>query len=296
MFFVTAANRSNNSLDANDSIDCCQRCCNVVFDVLLDHIKVLRDNVEFQSIWIRFLGTLSANAHATNKGQQIHEEMVEMLESLLRLLRLPKMVPQPEPTAGTEASAPASGTTKPPVAVTPVTKPSAPPAPQSSGGGWFSWLVGESAPAPPLESTQSSGGTAASATPSRSVMVIVDEDPQLNDGLLIMSSWKAVTSQYPAFANTMKIKNPKLLSNLVMFMEASQHNTRTRSARATSAEEVKAAPIVANKLEQSVAVSAAQALTVAQTPNSASASSHALMVSTVVGVSTPKSSVKVQTV
>ena len=76
----------------------CQRACGMVFDILVQQMKALRDAEEFNSVWTRFVTVLATNAHTASgpRGQWWHDEMCDMLEALLRLLRLPSAPPAAE--------------------------------------------------------------------------------------------------------------------------------------------------------------------------------------------------------
>ncbi len=226
VLFVTSAGRlgvhsataSAEGLDA--AADCCQRCCNVVFDVLLDAAKQLRGDVEFQSIWIRFVGTLSTNAAAASRAgaalQGLQSEMADMLEALLRLLRLP-------PTAIAEVavaqpSANAHSATVGPVMTTMDVPP------QSSVFSVFGWFAAQPQPAlPSAQSAVAATSPPTGATVSRVSRVVydLDCDPRLHDGALLVSSWRAVHSVFPQLTGALRSKNPKLLAAIVLFVECS---------------------------------------------------------------------------
>eukprot|EP01034_Spumella_vulgaris_P022368 gene22368-28490_t len=264
LHYLTAAGKlgSSHSVDGAhgvDSVDICHRCCNVVFDVILENVKQMRENVEFQSIWIRFISTLATIVGSTNKnalqlsGQQpfFHDEAMGMLEALLRLLNTPAMVLVSDFTPTTpvqiaQASVPtvtSSESKEKQASAVPVVA-----AAPTGYFGVFNWFGTAATPQVAASTTKASVNNTASTEPigvrspppaaasqqqqsTSSPQMVYDMDsPQPHDGALIASSWKTIVSVYPVFAVAMRQKNPKLVASILLYLECAERHLRKKPA------------------------------------------------------------------
>jgi hypothetical protein len=205
---VAATSRLTTSQEYALSADACLRSCNVLFDVFVNQIKLLRTCTEFQNLWLRFTGILATNTCALPRGVHFHEEMLEMIAALMRLLRPPVMPPTP-----VSAAQPAPQQVQQP-------------APESRGAlsFLFSWAsspeptpepvaVAEAEVAPKLEEPEPETETAVS-TPQK-----FSPDDNEDEGNLLMLSWRAMCSLNPALQGNLKLKNPQLVADLTRFAE-----------------------------------------------------------------------------
>jgi hypothetical protein len=220
---------------------------------MLENVRQMRDNVEFQSIWIRFVSTLATNAASTQRNapqmsrQQpfFHDEVMGMLEALLRLLKTPPMVlsrdvpvpPLPpipsarqDITPRSDESRDTSSSSVAPVTVSPAFY------------GVFSWFAAPAAPpnvpvaksvntTEPVSVVRSPAPQAGSQSPAQQTapqMVYDMESTQAHDGALITSSWKTIVSMFPVFAASMRQKNPKLVSSILLYLECAERHLRRK--------------------------------------------------------------------
>lgn len=248
---LAATSNSKKFAMANEDevIECCLRSCNVIFEMMVTHIKQLRKVKDFPSYWLRFISVLATNANLLMKGVAMHEEMLEMIAALLRLLRPPPLPPQ----------APS--------------KPEVSPVPQSKqkGGGIFQFLWGFSndaspSPSPPPPPPPPSGAATAapvipsisngtnngnapsttSTTPTNNTNTPVApsaippphvQSPQngvdMNgeggvtansegDAKLLCLCWKTICSLYPSLPATLRLKYAQLVSDLTRHIEIAE--------------------------------------------------------------------------
>jgi hypothetical protein len=237
-----------------DSVDICHRCCNVVFDVMLENVRQMRENVEFQSIWIRFVSTLATNAALTHKNalqlsrQQpfFHDEVMGMLEALLRLLKTPPMVlssdvpPLPVPLSlipvDVAPKSEAEESREPAASSVTQVVPSA----YYGVFSWFTAAVPQNIPAaksvsvvePAVKAVRSPAPLVGGQSPVQHAMpqMVYDmESGQSHDGALITSSWKTILSMWPLFAASLRQKNPKLVSSILLYLECAERHLRRKT-------------------------------------------------------------------
>lgn len=196
-----------------DAASICQRSCNLLFDLVVQHIKQMRDTDEFLPIWTRFISVLATNAQAAApRGLQWwHDEMCDALEALLRLLRLPSVaVAPPAPTkqavAGENENNANHGNDK------------SGPIVAASGGGFFSWFV-----APLIAATDGPDvtGQALSNTPSTTIseasLDMAAIEP--SDGFLLRLSWSHICSAFPMFPGSLRLRDPPLHARITRALQ-----------------------------------------------------------------------------
>jgi hypothetical protein len=195
-----------------DLVRKCLSSCNIVFEMLVGHIKELRDISDFPSVWLRFTKVLSTNLNSVQRDHPLFDEMLEMIAALLRLLRPPIL-----PTQHAPAIMLAS------------------PQPPSSLGllSFISPLIGYEAPQPKITQQQVTSflmndnkridGPPITedivSTPNRNVSTSPNGS---NDAPLLTLSWKNLCAQSPSLPNALKAKNPQLVSDLQRFIEIAE--------------------------------------------------------------------------
>ena len=196
------------------TVAACQRSCNIVFDLIVQKIKTMRDFDEFHSIWTRFLGVLASNAQTGAARSQMwwHDEMCDTIEALLRLLRLPEAVGTHQSTNhATVKGALREGSED---LRTNTTAQSVP----AYSGGLFGWIVAPliaatEAPAPTARSSAAPANQY-SATKTREngniaagTGTVASIEP--SDGYLLRLSWEHICRAYPAFPASLHYRDPK---------------------------------------------------------------------------------------
>lgn len=177
----------------------CQRSYNLLFELVVQNIKQMRDADDFLPIWTRFVTVLATNAHAARAGaprsqQWWHDEMCDALEALLRLLRLPVM-------------APTAGSVKASTAPVEADKNAVVPAPAASSG-FFGWFV-----APLIAATDGPDVTGGIKHPDsvHNGSASTQELPlEPSDGFLLRLSWSHICSAYPTFPGSLRLRDPRL--------------------------------------------------------------------------------------
>lgn len=205
----------------SDAASICQRSCNLLFDLVVQNIKQVRDGDEFLPIWTRFVTVLASNAQATRGAapqsqQWWHDEMCDALEALLRLLRLPVAASSSaltkedsvSPAAGNSGAAPSSTT---------------------STGGFFSWFV-----APLIAATDGpdvTGGRrlpeSGSTGPHLGNLII-----EPSDGFLLRLSWSHICSAYPTFPGSLRLRDPRLHARITSALKLPEVYFQKNSAPA----------------------------------------------------------------
>lgn len=192
----------------------CLSSCNIVFEMLVGHIKDLRDSSDFSSVWLRFTNVLSTNLSSVQRDHPLFDEMLEMIAALLRLLRPPVLPAQSTPT-NTVAS----------------------PQPPTSLGllSFISPLIGYEASQPKITQQQvtsflmndnkrveslPSAEDIVSTSPNRN---IISTSPHgSNDAALLALSWKNLCAQSPSLPHSLKAKNPQLVLDLQRYIEIAE--------------------------------------------------------------------------
>lgn len=65
----------------------CLQCCNLIFDLIVNHVRELQQNTDFTSIWLKFIRTLTENLVLLgDQAGNIHSKMMEMIVTSLKLL------------------------------------------------------------------------------------------------------------------------------------------------------------------------------------------------------------------
>jgi hypothetical protein len=191
-----------------ESVAACQRSCNIIFDLVVQKMKVLRNMEPFHALWLRIVSTLAANAqHGAARGQQWwHDEMCDTLEALLRLLRLPVAVQTGQPRSSAEETG-GAGSSKGPVGATAGTAQK----PQGPSGGLFGWLV-----APLIAATEVPPSSASAHSPVRTFPQNQDLVGPLepSDGYLLKQTWEHISRAYPAFHACLRSRDAKLHSKI----------------------------------------------------------------------------------
>jgi hypothetical protein len=216
---VATTSRLTTSAEFAVSAEACLRSCNVLFDVFVNQIKVIRASNEFQTLWLRFTSILANNTCVLPRGVHFHEEMLEMIAALMRLLR-PPVLPAPVLPAFKE-------TTKPVLT------------PNETKGAFsflFSWGTSESASLPTevepdtnseLHKQLHSAVSTAILTPSKLPPVSTSEEE--DEGNLLVISWRAMCSLNPLLQTNLKLKNPQLVADLQRFVEVQDKRSVTLS-------------------------------------------------------------------
>jgi hypothetical protein len=209
-------------ISGNDSeiIECCLRSCNIIFEMIITYKKKLGLFNEFPTFWLRFISALATNTNMVSRGLPLHDEMLEMITALLRLLPNPAKssisITSPINTSNTSASqtlpqsstlwsyiaTPFFGNNSNKVLDTPnqTTNPPSTPPPITQ--------LNKNSPVDINQNIQLS--------PLGSVTGSVE-----SDAALLKLSWNTICSLCPSLQATLKLKNPKLVADLVKLIQLS---------------------------------------------------------------------------
>lgn len=91
---VSTSTKLQPGLAPTEIHDICFKCCNLIFHLIVMHIRELRKGEHFTAMFIRSVSAMTANAGVSAKGYTTHTEMISMIVALLRLLRLPELQQQ----------------------------------------------------------------------------------------------------------------------------------------------------------------------------------------------------------
>lgn len=235
---ITANMRMSAISDYTVTSDSCLKCCNVLFEVLLAHVRTLSaisnvtanptgaasvsssvtespppgnaENSElvalsFPSLWLRFISILATNAGIVSPGVHFHEEMLEMIAALLRVLRYPihNLLNSSGGGSGSGSNQQSSSSSSS--------------SSTSAFGFLFLWSTQETtpapapapAPAPEIEGAKDKTGGADNGS----------ESAEDDDSLLLYLSWKSLSSAYRQLPSLLKVKNPQLVGDILRFVE-----------------------------------------------------------------------------
>lgn len=195
----------------------CFRCCNLIFHLIVMHIRELRKGEHFPAMFIRSISAMTANASVSAKGYSTYTEMVSMIIALLRLLRLPELQPLPVETKQTEVR-------------TVQEKESSQDSQESPAPGGFlgvlHWMIAP-APQPPPKATSnvekvviapsvSTGPAKLTYNPDEGPVRLTTLD---HDGTLFLLTWKAVTSVYSHLPTIINSWDPQYCKSIMQSIE-----------------------------------------------------------------------------
>lgn len=193
----------------------CLSSCNIVFEMLVGHIKELRDIPDFPSIWLRFTKILSTNLISVQRDHPLYDEMLEMIAALLRLLR-PPVLPAQHTPVNVVASPPPTKSLGILSFITPLIGYDTPSQPKITQQQVTSFLMNDTKQANGISAEDSIG------TPNRGPGTNEKHLASLNgnnDAALLKLSWKNLCSSCPSLPNLLKMKNPQLVLDLKSYME-----------------------------------------------------------------------------
>jgi len=192
----------------------CLSSCNIVFEMLVGHIKELRDIPDFPSIWLRFTKVLSTNLSSVQRDHPLYDEMLEMIAALLRLLRPPALPaqqipmnvvasPQPTPSLGILSF------------ISPLIGYETPAQPKITQQQVTSFLMNDN------KNLDTSNVNESLSTPTRGIVSEKNFINGNNDAALLKLSWKNLCTQCPSLSSSLRTKNPQLVLDLQRYMEVS---------------------------------------------------------------------------
>lgn len=228
------------SLAQSEVNEVCCRCCNIIFHVLVFHIKELRKHEHFAAMYIRAISAMAGNASISQKGQLIHEEMLGMVIALLRLLRLPQLLQQIQAASLTEkktadqvAESNSSSNTN-----------------NNSTGlfGVLQWII--STPPPPPTTPPTISKDEDLPLPVSNNLDLLSDD---HDGILLLLSWKAIFSLYPSLPVLIKSWDMQLFKSLHQAMELTEQLRIAQAAKVIKSNEVVELKDSTNQLPEKLA-------------------------------------------
>jgi hypothetical protein len=84
---ISRAPIKSSSTSDDDRDGMCLQCCNLIFDLIVNHVRELQQNTDFTSIWLKFIRTLTSNLVLLgDQAGSIHSKMMEMIVTSLKLL------------------------------------------------------------------------------------------------------------------------------------------------------------------------------------------------------------------
>lgn len=219
---VVVTNKLQPGLAPTEIHETCFRCCNLIFHLLVLHIRELRKAEHFTAMFIRYISAMAANAGVSAKGYTTHTEMVSMIVALLRLLRFPERQPLPmelkvQELKVSEEQIDPSGTQEI--------------IPPSGLLGVLHWMISpapQQPPKPKVISGEREVDTGKSQVSSNSLSVKAafdqNEGPVRlitldHDGTMFLLTWKAITAVYSQLALTINSWDAQFYKSLIQSME-----------------------------------------------------------------------------